>query len=352
MRQAVPAPNRRVARAAARPLPRALTVVAALAAAVGVVNIYEPPRQLLSAPFAGIAARDSLLVGLPSAAPAVGAFGVSGGVNVRFALPNDTVTYPLSLQGDQTAVSYEWVRLNNKALTGGAPRPLAGAALVAPASPGFYQLALVRGEERRVVAGPTLAVKVPFAHKLGAVLNGYRIGTYLAERLGGAQERPDGFVEVAADQVELPLSKHFRLGDFLTQDAQRTWPRYAAMSPKLLDKLELVLAEIARVNGRAPGATVTVEVNSGFRTPLHNKGVRLAANDSRHQYGDAADVKVDADFDGRFTATDARLVALAAEMVERQHPELAGGIGLYTSRRYSTPYVHIDARGSRARWRS
>jgi hypothetical protein len=45
-------------------------------------------------------------------------------------------------------------------------------------------------------------------------------------------------------------------------------------------------------------------------------------------------------------------VALAAEMVEREHPELVGGIGLYTSRRYSTPYVHIDARGRRARWRS
>ena len=25
--------------------------------------------------------------------------------------------------------------------------------------------------------------------------------------------------------------------------------------------------------------------------------------------------------------------------------------GDYTSRRYSTPYVHIDARGNRARWR-
>jgi hypothetical protein len=163
----------------------------------------------------------------------------------------------------------------------------------------------VSGDVRRVIDAPTLAVKVPFARKLGAVLNGYRIGTYLAERLGAGHDRPDGFVEVAAHQLDLPLTKHFRLGDFLTHDAQESWPRYAAVSPKLLDKLELVLAEIARVNGRDPEVSVSVEVNSGFRTPLHNRRVRLAAGDSRHQYGDAADVKVDANFDGRFTAVDA-----------------------------------------------
>ena len=29
---------------------------------------------------------------------------------------------------------------------------------------------------------------------------------------------------------------------------------------------------------------------------------------------------------------------------------LVGGLGLYTSRRYRTPYVHIDTRGKRSRW--
>jgi hypothetical protein len=40
----------------------------------------------------------------------------------------------------------------------------------------------------------------------------------------------------------------------------------------------------------------------------------------------------------------------AVEAVEARHPDLMGGLGLYTIRRYSTPYVHIDARGTRARW--
>ncbi len=332
--------------------PRVATVLVSLAAALAVVNVYPLPRTLLSAPFAGRFDLDSAAATLPVGAASDGAFGASGGVNVRFALAGDTVSYPLAVQGAQSALAYQWVRFDNKAFSVGKPRPLVGLPLVAPADPGFYRLSLVRGQARSVVAGPTLAVKVPFARKLGAVLNGYRIGTYLAERLGQGHDRPDGFVEIAADQMDFPLTKHFRLGDFLTHDSQQTWPRYAALSPKLLDKLELVLAEIARVNGRDPRAIVSVEVNSGFRTPLHNRGVRLAAGDSRHQYGDAADVKIDANFDGRFTRLDARLVALAAEMVEREHPELVGGIGLYTSRRYSTAYVHIDARGTRARWRS
>jgi hypothetical protein len=44
-------------------------------------------------------------------------------------------------------------------------------------------------------------------------------------------------------------------------------------------------------------------------------------------------------------------VVAAVEAVERSHPDLAGGLGVYTSRRYATPYVHIDARGHKSRWR-
>jgi hypothetical protein len=348
-----PVPRDRRAPAAPRSTPRgrAITAAAAITGALAVTGFYSPPRAVSGAPIRTLLARDAA-AGLSVAAIAPDAFGASRGVNVRFTLPNDTVSYPVQQGRGGAPLSYQWVRFDNQSVAAGAPRALAGPTLIAPSEPGFYQLALVSGDVRRVIEAPTLAVKVPFARKLGAVLNGYRIGTYLAERLGADHDRPDGFVEVAAHQVDLPLSKHFRLGDFLTHDAQDHWPRYAAVSPRLLDKLELVLAEIARVNGRAPEVSVSVEVNSGFRTPLHNRRVGLAANDSRHQYGDAADVKVDANFDGRFTAVDARIVALAAEMVEQRHPELAGGIGLYTSRRYSTPYVHIDARGKRARWRS
>jgi uncharacterized protein YcbK (DUF882 family) len=97
---------------------------------------------------------------------------------------------------------------------------------------------------------------------------------------------------------------------------------------------------------------VRLNVVSGFRSPSHNGGLSGAAQDSRHMYGDAADIGIDANNDGRLTEIDARLVAAAAEVVERKYPDLVGGIGLYINADGGGwPYVHIDVRGRRARWR-
>jgi uncharacterized protein YcbK (DUF882 family) len=147
------------------------------------------------------------------------------------------------------------------------------------------------------------------------------------------------------------------LGDFLTHDQANVWPKYVALNPRLLDKLELVLAKLggrpglAQVAGDDEPQEVAFDVHSGFRTPAHNGGVWRAAKDSRHQYGDAADVAIDADGDGRVTLKDEAIVARAVDQVENEHPDLIGGLGLYTSRHYRTPYVHIDTRGKRSRWK-
>lgn len=314
------------------------------AAAVAVIRFYQPPANFLRP----ILARTAVAQ-MPVAVPSADAFGRSGDVKVRFALPGDEVQYPLELQGDPSALSYQWVRLSDS-LSAEPARPLVGARFVAPAAAGFYQLALVRGASRRVVDGMTLAVLVPFSRKLGTSLNGFRIGTYVAERLGGDRERPDGFVEIEQHDVDLPLTTHLRLADFIARDGQDTWPRYAALNPRLLDKLELVIAQVAALRGGGD-LRLAVDVHSGYRTPAYNRRVKRAARDSRHQYGDAADVTIDADGDGRITSTDSRIISQAVEAVERAHPDLAGGLGVYTSRRYPQPYVHIDARGHRARWR-
>ena len=87
-----------------------------------------------------------------------------------------------------------------------------------------------------------------------------------------------------------------------------------------------------------------------------NKG---RATLSRHQYGDAADVWVDNDGDwymddlngdGRRDTRDARVILSAMEAVERTHPELAGGGGIYGDNGAHGPFIHIDVRGKRARW--
>jgi uncharacterized protein YcbK (DUF882 family) len=152
--------------------------------------------------------------------------------------------------------------------------------------------------------------------------------------------------------VGLSVSRHFRLGDFITHDAQaEVWPKYVALNPRLLDKLELVVAQVAKARGISPDSLAALDVHSGFRTPAHNAQVRRSARDSRHQYGDAADIVIDADGDGRITRADSKLIANAVDSVEEAHPDLVGGLGVYTSDRYRTPYVHIDARGHRSRWR-
>jgi hypothetical protein len=329
---------------------RLATVLVALSAAVGVLQFYRPGTVLGRTPFGNRSEVDALSIGNAS----FNAFGRSGEVKLLFSMPGQRLEFPLAVGGDPASLSYEWTSLRGTE-TGFVPVPMAGAEVAAPKDPGFYFLTLVRGEERQIIREPVVAVMRPFQEKLGTMLNGYRIGTYLAERLRGKDETPDGFLEVFPQHLDLAVSKHLRLRHFVTHDDQaEVWPKYIALNPRLLDKLELVFAELEsqRTDVAAASASgLELEVHSGFRTPGHNRRISGAAKDSRHQYGDAADVVVDANRNGRFDRTDYRLVVAAVEAIERNHPDLAGGLGIYTSRRYAKPYVHIDARGRRSRWR-
>ena len=326
------------------------TIGLAAVATLGALRMSRPLR-FAPAPFAAVL----------GAAPSLGAkasrnaFGMSQGVALREAMPADTLEFPLEVSGDPSALAYRWVPVGRERPSedSAQAQPLAGSMVVAPETPGVYRLALSQNGVEEIIMEPAVAVLVPFAEKIGGFLNGYRIGTYISERLGHRHdERPEGFIEVTQDMLSLSVSRHFRLKDFVTHDAQEdVWPKYVALDPRLLDKLELVLAKLAAYRGDDSLPTMALDVHSGYRTPAFNAKVQRSAHDSRHQYGDAADVVIDADRDGRITMKDERLIARAVEDVERDHPELVGGMGLYTSRRYRTPYVHIDARGKRSRWR-
>lgn len=314
-------------------------------AALGVVQFYHPASAPIE-PFANVSRL--------AAGATKNAFGTSREVKLSFALPGSEIEFPLEVSGDPSALSYEWVASRDSAASEPV-RPVNGASFVAPTKPGFYHLAIVRGTDRQIISEPTLAVMVPFKQRVGGMLNGYRIGTYVADRLA-QHDHPDGFLEVGEADVDLRITTHLRLGDFLTHDSQSdVWPKYVALNPRLLDKLELVFAKIGvRARLSHPGddaPSVAFDVHSGFRTPAHNAGVWRAASDSRHEYGDAADVAIDANGDGRVTLADELLVARAVEQVESEHPDLVGGLGLYTSGQYHTPYVHIDTRGKRSRWK-
>ena len=203
----------------------------------------------------------------------------------------------------------------------------------------------------------------PFSAKRGDRMGAYRMGFWPAEmRLmsSAAYGNPEGFIEVTKENQDLFVSEHFRLRDFLTHDQTDVWPKYLVLREELLDKLELVIADL-NVHGVRASKVI---VMSGFRTPHHNQygiGEDGGARDSRHQFGDGADIIIDSDgngrmddlnFDGRIDIRDVDEILHAVDRVERLYPDLIGGVGKYAAMGPRGPFTHIDVRGYRARWGS
>lgn len=199
----------------------------------------------------------------------------------------------------------------------------------------------------------------PFGEKRGDVLHGYRLGKWPSERwmMGERYDNPFGFIEVTPANAGLRLSEHFVLADFLTHDQHDKWPKYVVLQESLIDKLELMLADLASRGVR----TDRVRVLSGFRAPYYNDRIVAegAARSSRHQYGDAADVIIDANGDGRMDdlnrdgrldLRDTQEMLRSVERVEKRYPVLVGGLGLYHAMGASGPFAHVDVRGLSARW--
>lgn len=103
-----------------------------------------------------------------------------------------------------------------------------------------------------------------------------------------------------------------------------------------------------------------IKVLSGYRTPAYNKRLNTARM-SRHQYGDASDIYVDMDNDGRMDdlnrdgSVDGRDAMVLASWIEDlwQRPEFKncqGGLGIYNGTGAHGPFVHVDMRGFKARW--
>lgn len=224
-------------------------------------------------------------------------------------------------------------------------------------TPGIHTLELTAPDRESLVVvslEPLGAIK-------GARLDAYRVGRWPIRGLAARDPRyaqPPGFIRVTPENASTPVSKRYQLRDFLTNDQKHVWPKVLVLRVALLDKLELIGNALQR-----RGLPGLLHVMSGFRTPQFNaqragrKGGR--ARDSRHMYGDAADVIVDGnqdgvmddlDGDGRVTVRDARLLLSVVEDVEAEHPDLVGGLSAYRGTSTRGPFVHIDARGVRARW--
>jgi hypothetical protein len=235
------------------------------------------------------------------------------------------------------------------------------ATLTAPKRPGIWNIALKVGNAIKPLGDFSVITLRPAAEKQGARLGLYYIGNWPARRQvkpGVIYEPPSGFIEVTPENQNTQLSEHFRLKDFLPHDQANVWPKYIVVDMKLIDKDELVLEDL-RQHGINPKG---VRVMSGFRTPQYNAGggdPRGRAALSRHMYGDANDIFIDNDgngqmddlnHDGRVNIADSKVILDAVNRVERAHPSLIGGCGIYSGTSAHGPFTHIDTRGYPARW--
>lgn len=122
----------------------------------------------------------------------------------------------------------------------------------------------------------------------------------------------------------MKISKYFSDTEFMSKDGHNEdspFPK-TIVSPKLLELLDSIREEIG----------VPILVNSGYRSPSHNKAVGGVSN-SQHVFGTAADI----------TIKDKTKLKSLKEICDRLNPN--GGVGL----NYNT-FVHVDVRGKRARW--
>jgi hypothetical protein len=238
-----------------------------------------------------------------------------------------------------------------------------------PSGAGVWSIALAIGNAIRPVADFSLITELPFTVKSGGKIGLYYIGNWPAERRTKksvapakapptAYANPAGFIKVTPDNADTYVSEHFKLRDFLTHDQPNVWPKYLVLQLRLVDKLELILADLT-----AHGLDVSgVRVMSGFRTPRYNAtggNPQGRAALSRHMYGDASDIFIDSNHDGvmddlnhdgHITMTDSKVIEAAVDRVEAAHPELVGGAGIYPAGPGHGPFIHIDTRGYRARW--
>jgi hypothetical protein len=277
--------------------------------------------------------------------------GTSGKVRVVLRQPGDTLALPAG-----TVVTSE----------DHDPLPPSGAPNPAAPTTGIGRLAVRVGNALKPVTDLNVITLKPLSERKGGKIGLYYIGVWPTERGARAPAKapaemyaaPTGVIEVTPQNQDTRLSEHLRLRDFLTHNQANVWPKYVVVNPRIIDKDELVLADLRERGVDTKGFYVM----SGFRTPSYNAGGgdrSGRASLSRHTYGDANDVWIDSDRDGRMDdlnkdgrvdMRDSQVICAAVERVEQAHPELVGGCGIYPGNGAHGPFAHIDARGYRARW--
>jgi hypothetical protein len=199
-------------------------------------------------------------------------------------------------------------------------------------------------------------VMVPMETLERGAVHGYKVGDFPQEPYRDMPQYrpPRGFIPLTPS-TDLQVSPHFTLSQFPCKGPPG-FPKYVVLSEKLLLKLELLLE---RANEAGIEAS-TFQVLSAFRSPWYNANIGRPRY-SRHIYGDAADIYVDNDADGRMDDLngDGRIDLADASVLHRMVEEmdgapetahLIGGLGQYPTTSNHGPFIHVDTREYRARW--
>jgi hypothetical protein len=230
-------------------------------------------------------------------------------------------------------------------------------------------------------------VMAPFAQIEDGELNGYQVGHYPTAPLRTleAYALPRGFVEVTEENENTLITPHFRLRQFLCKQ-ESGYPKYVALDSRLFLVLETILKKVNEQGHHCP----TLSIMSGYRTPHYNRAIGNETSYSRHLWGDAADIFVDANpLDGEmddlnsdgvidFHDTEV-LYDIVFELYEprvqqflttgfvnapilqqlgatgfgddqRLQRQMTGGLARYRESGGHGPFVHVDVRGIFTRW--
>lgn len=224
-----------------------------------------------------------------------------------------------------------------------------------PSDPGIGRIEIRAGSEVLVVQ---VFVLWPASAVRQGAIEGYRIDDYPKNPYRGLDVYlpPHGFIRLDEAAAEVKLTPMFSVGQFVSKQ-KSGWPKFLVLREELLLKLHTIAAILDRAGINSCG----IVIMSGFRTPYYN---RLIGNGrySRHTYGGAADVFIDINprdgrmddlnGDGRVNKADAAVLydLIDEQIGARGRDRFKGGLGEYGSNAAHGPFIHIDARGYRARW--
>jgi len=228
----------------------------------------------------------------------------------------------------------------------------------APSRPGIYKLRFEGPGEKSAIVVHAF-VMVPATAVRHGMLNGYRIGAYPARPLKGnpLYVPPAGFIEVTKENQETKVSPHFELKQFLCkEDTSKQFPKYIVLNERLPLELEAILERVNVLGIK----TDSLHIMSAYRTPFYNHAIGDVPY-SMHQWGSAADIYIDPENvnrmedltrDGRIDIQDAKFLFDEIEQLiaEKQGQKFQGGMGFYPGTSAHPPFVHVDVRGTRARW--